>query len=142
MAKENKGKEEKVKPVKNDSEKKPNQSKEKKLVEVKKAKQGKEVSEEKEVQQSVDAKFDPYEIIKYPLSTEKSIRQTEFDNKLVFAVHPRATKKDVKQAIEELFKVRVVKVNVQNSFQGQKRAYVKLGPESLASDVSADLGLI
>jgi len=86
--------------------------------------------------------FDPYEIIKYPLSTEKSIRQIEFDNKLVFAVHPRATKSDVKKAVEELFKVKVMKVNIQNSFQGQKRAYVKLGPESLASDVSADLGLI
>tara|TARA_Y100000310_G_scaffold95574_1_gene93399 strand:+ start:40 stop:372 length:333 start_codon:yes stop_codon:yes gene_type:complete len=87
-------------------------------------------------------KFDPYKIIKYPLSTEKSIRQIEFDNKLVFAVHPRSTKKDVKKAIELLFKVKVAKVNVQNSFQGEKKAYVKLGPESLASDVSADLGLI
>ena len=87
-------------------------------------------------------KFDPYKIIKYPLSTEKSIRQIEFDNKLVFAVHPRSTKKDIKRAIESLFNVKVAKVNVQNSFQGEKKAYVKLGPESLASDVSADLGLI
>ncbi|MBU0460154.1 MAG: 50S ribosomal protein L23 [Nanoarchaeota archaeon] len=86
--------------------------------------------------------FDPYQIIKYPLSTEKSIRQIEFDNKLVFCVHPRATKKDVKKAVEQLFKVKVQKVNVQNSFKGVKKAYVRLGPESLASDVSADLGLI
>jgi ribosomal protein L23 len=88
------------------------------------------------------ADFDPYSVIKYPLSTEKSIRQIEFDNKLVFAIDPRATKSDVKQAVEILFKVKVVKVNVQNSFQGTKRAYVKLSPEFLASDVSADLGLI
>jgi len=86
--------------------------------------------------------FDPYLVIKYPLSTEKSIRQIEFDNKLVFAVHARATKSDVKQAVEELFKVKVIKVNIQNSFQGEKRAYVKLSPEHLASDVSAELGLI
>ena len=86
--------------------------------------------------------FDPYAVIKYTLSTEKSIRQIEFDNKLVFAIHPRATKADVKKAVEELFKVKVLKVNVQNSFQGTKRAYVKLSPEHLASDVSADLGLI
>ena len=97
---------------------------------------------EQKTPQKTEPEFDPYQIIKYPLSTEKSIRQIEFDNKLVFAVHPQATKKDVKKAIEELFKVRVVKVNVQNAFQGGKRAYVKLGPESLASDVSADLGLI
>ena len=86
--------------------------------------------------------FDPYNVIKYPLSTEKSIRQIEFDNKLVFAVNPRATKSDVKQAVEILFKVKVSKVNIQNSFQGTKRAYVKLSPEFLASDVSAELGLI
>ena len=86
--------------------------------------------------------FDPYKVIKHPLSTEKSIRQIEFDNKLVFAIHPRATKNDVKKAVEQLFNVKVAKVNVHNSFQGGKRAFVKLGPESLASDVSADLGLI
>ncbi|MBS3126759.1 50S ribosomal protein L23 [Candidatus Woesearchaeota archaeon] len=86
--------------------------------------------------------FDPHSIIKYPLSTEKSIRQIEFDNKLVFAVHPRATKSDVKKAIEKLFNVKVAEVNIHNSFQGQKRAYVKLGSGHLASDVSADLGLI
>ncbi len=113
----------------------------KKEKETKEEKSKKELvkDEEKEIQEEA---FDPYEIIKYPLSTEKSIRQIEFDNKLVFAVHPRATKVDVRKAVEELFKVKVAKVNIQNSFQGQKRAYVKLGPESLASDVSADLGLI
>ena len=89
-----------------------------------------------------EVEFDPYKIIKYPLSTEKAIRQIEFDNKLVFVVHPQSTKQDVKKAVEELFKVKVSKVNIQNSFQGQKRAYVKLGGDSLASDVSADLGLI
>ena len=86
--------------------------------------------------------FDPYQIIRYPLSTEKSIRQIEFDNKLVFAVHPRATKADVKHAVEKMFNVKVISVNIQNSFTGEKRAYVKLGAESMASDVSADLGLI
>ncbi|MEW5896924.1 MAG: 50S ribosomal protein L23 [Nanoarchaeota archaeon] len=87
-------------------------------------------------------KFDPHKIIKYPLSTEKSIRYIEFDNKLVFAVHLSASKTDVKKAVEMLFKVKVDKVNLQNSFAGLKKAYVKLGRESLASDVSADLGLI
>jgi ribosomal protein uL23 len=103
-------------------------------------KEQKEVKEEPKV--DVLPEFDPYKIIRYPLSTEKSIRQIEYDNKLIFVVHPRATKKDVKKAVEMLFKVKVDKVNIQNSFQGEKRAYVKLGPESLASDVSADLGLI
>jgi len=98
------------------------------------------VEENKETK--VEESFDPYQIIKYPLSTEKSIRQIEFDNKLVFAVHPRATKHDVKKAVEKMFNVKVASVNIQNSFTGVKKAYVKLGPESMASDVSADLGLI
>ena len=86
--------------------------------------------------------FDPYEIVLYPLATEKSIRGIEFENKLSFAVHSRATKRDVKRAVEELFKVKVTKVNIQNSIEGKKRAIVQLSAEHLASDVSADLGLI
>ena len=103
---------------------------------------GQENKEEVAVKKAVIENFNPYQIIKHPLSTEKAIRQIEFDNKLTFVVHPRATKKDVKKAVEELFKVKVIKINIQNSFTGEKRAYVKLGPESLAADVSADLGLI
>ena len=86
--------------------------------------------------------FDPYAVIKAPLSTEKNIRQIEAENKLVFSVFPSATKADVKKAIEELYKVKVIKVNIDNSFTGVKKAYVKLSPENLASDLSADLGLI
>jgi len=97
---------------------------------------------EQEFNQQFNEEFDPYQIIRFPLSTEKSIRQIEFDNKLVFVVHSRATKTDVKKAVETLFKVKVAKVNIHNSFKGQKRAYVRLSAESLASDVSADLGLI
>ena len=86
--------------------------------------------------------FDPYAVIKYPLATEKNIRMIELQNKLVFAVSPKATKADVKKAIEQLYNVKVVKVNMDNSFTGVKKAHVKLSPEHLASDVSADLGLI
>ena len=86
--------------------------------------------------------FDPYQVIVSPLSTEKSIRGIEFDNKLVFVVHPRATKLDVRRAVEELFKVRVTKITIQNSVTGQKRAQVTLHKSNLDSDVSADLGLI
>jgi large subunit ribosomal protein L23 len=66
----------------------------------------------------------------------------EFDNKLVFVVNAKATKAEVKKAVETLFKVRVIKVNIQNSFTGQKKAYVKIGKEHLASDIGADLGMI
>lgn len=86
--------------------------------------------------------FDPYKVIKYPLSTEKSIRQIEFENKLVFVVSPHSSKTEIKRAVEQLFKVRVINVNLQHSFTGEKRAYVRLSPAHSAADVSADLGLI
>jgi ribosomal protein L23 len=92
--------------------------------------------------EAVQESFDPYAVIKAPLSTEKNIRQIEADNKLVFSVYPTATKADVKKAIEQLYSVKVIKVNIDNSFTGVKKAYVKLSPENLASDLSADLGLI
>ena len=48
----------------------------------------------------------------------------------------------LKKAVEQLYNVKVIKVNVDNSFTGVKKAYVKLSPQNLASDLSADLGLI
>lgn len=91
---------------------------------------------------AADDAFDPHAVIKYPLATEKNIRQIESQNKLVFVVSPKATKADVKKAIEQLYNVKVMKVNVDNSFTGVKKAHIKLSPGYLASDVSADLGLI
>lgn len=86
--------------------------------------------------------LDPYTVLKYPLSTEKSVRQIEFENKISFAVDGRATKPEVKKAVEELYKVKVLKVNIHNSFSGIKKAIVKLSPQHSAADLSADLGMI
>ncbi len=81
-------------------------------------------------------------IIKYPLSTEKSIRLMESENKLIFAVDRKAKKQDIKEAITSLFKVKVLKVNVMLSPKGVKKAYVKLSPETPAIDVATQLGLM
>lgn len=96
----------------------------------------------KEQQPKVAPKFDPYEILLNPLATEKCIRAIEFENVLTFSIHPRATKQDVKKAVEKIFNVKVSKVNLHNSFIGKKKAYVRLRGDFLASDVSADLGFI
>lgn len=106
------------------------------------AKKTTQMEAEKMKAEAVQDSFDPYAVIKAPLSTEKNIRQIESDNKLVFSVSPSSTKADVKKAVEQLYNVKVIKVNIDNSFTGVKKAYVKLSPENLASDVSADLGLI
>ena len=81
-------------------------------------------------------------IIKYPLSTEKSIRLLEAENKIVFVVDRKAGKEDIKAAVEELFKVKVEKVNTLLSTKGKKKAYVKLSPETPAIDLATSLGLM
>ena len=81
-------------------------------------------------------------VIKYPLSTEKSIRLMESENKLVFVVDLKAKKPEIKEAIEKTFKVKIEKVTTLITPRGQKRAYVRLSPETPALDVATDLGLM
>jgi len=52
----------------------------------------------------------PREVIVRPVVTEESMEEVE-RGRYVFAVHPRATKTDIREAVEKLFKVRVEKVN-------------------------------
>lgn len=86
--------------------------------------------------------MDTEKILKYPLSTEKSIRLMESENKLIFVVDMKARKLEIKQAVEKTFKVKVVKVTTLITPEGEKRAYVKLSPETPALDVATDLGLM
>jgi large subunit ribosomal protein L23 len=55
-----------------------------------------------------------YEVIKYPIITEKTQYMAAAQNKYVFEVDRRANKAQVKQAVEAVYDVRVVKVNVMN----------------------------
>ena len=64
--------------------------------------------------------MDYYHIIKRPLITEKGVRCNEEHNTVVFAVNPRANKMQIKQAIEALFQVKVLRVNTLN-IQGKKK---------------------
>ena len=61
------------------------------------------------------------EIIKKPIITEKSMQLVETENKYTFAVDKRANKIQIKQSIEELFNVTVVKVNKINTLPKKKR---------------------
>ena len=53
----------------------------------------------------------PYDIIKVPLITEKSTILKERENKYAFLVDNRANKDEIKRAVEEIFKVKVLAVN-------------------------------
>ena len=81
-------------------------------------------------------------VIKYPLSTEKSIRLMEAENKLIFVVDLKANKQEIKEAVEKTFQVKVVKVTTLVTPKGQKRAYVRLSPDTPALDIATDLGLM
>ena len=82
------------------------------------------------------------EIIKHPIQTEKAVRLMESDNKLTLIVNISSNKAEIKKAVEELFSVKVVKVNTTLMSTGKKKAYVKLSKETPAIDVATKLGLM
>ena len=86
--------------------------------------------------------MDPYDVILYPMMTEAASRMIETENKLVFIVNMKATKTDVRRAVEELYEVVVEKVNTLITPKGEKKAFVKLHPEYRASDVAIRLGIL
>jgi len=57
---------------------------------------------------------DIYGVIKKPLITEKANILKEEKNKVAFVVDRGANKAEIKEAVERLLKVKVLKVNVTN----------------------------
>jgi len=82
------------------------------------------------------------DIIKYPLTTEKAVKLMESENKLLFVVDLKSSKKEIKDSVEKLFKVKVERVNTLITSDGEKRAYVKLVKENPAMDIITQLGLM
>ena len=81
----------------------------------------------------------PNEVLLAPVVSEKSYAQIEESNTYSFRIHPDAHKTQVRQAVEELFDVKVQKVNIvkvqakpkrrgmfQGSRPGWKKAIVQL----------------
>jgi large subunit ribosomal protein L23 len=83
-----------------------------------------------------------YDIIKRPIVTEKSNAQAGADNQFTFEVDRRANKMQVKDAVETVFNVKVLEVNIVNiqpkygrygratviKKSGMKKAVVTLAP--------------
>jgi len=86
--------------------------------------------------------MDPYDVILYPLMTEAASLMVEQENKLVFMVNLKSGKPDVKKAIEELYEVKVQKINMLITPQGEKKAFVTLHPDFKAADVAIKLGIL
>ena len=82
----------------------------------------------------------PHQIVLAPIVSEKSYDGT-VDGKYTFKVHPDAHKTQIRQAVEELFEVKVVRVNIlkvqakpkrrgliKGTKPGWKKAIVQLKP--------------
>ncbi|MBO7722758.1 MAG: 50S ribosomal protein L23 [Thermoguttaceae bacterium] len=64
--------------------------------------------------------MEPYQVVLRPIVTEKGMFNADSRNTYTFEVNPLASKQDIKEAVEELFEVKVVSVNIQNR-PGKKR---------------------
>ena len=73
-----------------------------------------------------ESTWDKYTIIKNPLSSESAIKTIEDHNTLVFVVDKRARKPAIRKACQDLYSIKVQKVNTLITPKGNKKAYVVL----------------
>lgn len=91
-------------------------------------------------------KLEPYQVVLRPIVTEKGFHRAEKFNTYSFEVNMLANKQMIKDAVEELFDVKVIDVKVQNRkgktrrsrhikgrLRSWKKAMVKLHEESKIS---------
>jgi large subunit ribosomal protein L23 len=71
--------------------------------------------------------LEPHQIIVRPLVTEKGMHRSTRNNAYGFEVNRLATKADVKRAVEQLFNVTVLAVNVQNRKGKPRRTKFRMG---------------
>jgi large subunit ribosomal protein L23 len=69
----------------------------------------------------------PSEIVQSPVITEKGTLVQEGANQVVFRVHPRANKIEIRHAVETLFKVKVEKVRTSRLLGKVRRVGRHLG---------------
>ncbi|MBI4896697.1 MAG: 50S ribosomal protein L23 [Candidatus Aenigmarchaeota archaeon] len=96
--------------------------------------------EKKPIAEIVD--YDPFTVISFALMSEKSIRFVEAQNKLVFIVDRKSTKKDVKNAVESAFGQHVKSVNMLIDQKARKKAFVTFVQPEAAGEIAIKLGII
>ncbi len=95
------------------------------------------------------SKVDPYDIILMPWITEKTLEARrvadeesgyrENNNRIEFIVRREATKKEIREAVEQMFDVKVAKVNTRITITG-KHASVRLADGYDAEEAALKLG--
>ncbi|MBO8126522.1 MAG: 50S ribosomal protein L23 [Firmicutes bacterium] len=74
--------------------------------------------------------MDLHDVIKKPVVTEKSNLLIADENKYTFMVDKRATKPQIKEAVEKIFKVKVVDVKTANMTGKKVRRGLVIGKKS------------
>lgn len=74
-----------------------------------------------------ELQLEPHQIILRPLVTEKGFHKAERCNAYAFEVNRLAGKEDIRRAVEELFDVKVVRVNTQNRKGKPRRTRFRWG---------------
>ena len=82
----------------------------------------------------------PHQILLHPYVTEKTLNMMEEQNSLMFIVRDNASKTQVKWAFENLYEVKVERVNVRHTRFG-KQAIIKLTKDFNASDIGMRIGV-
>ena len=84
--------------------------------------------------------MDPHSIILHPFVTEKTMNFMDKNNAIEFVVRRTANKKTIKDAIEQMFEVKVANVNTRITKKG-KHAIVRFDPEVKAEDIGMRIGI-
>lgn len=67
------------------------------------------------------------DVVRGPIITEKGTMVSEIGNQVVFRVNPRASKIDIRRAVETLFKVKVEKIRTSRQLGKMRRVGRHLG---------------
>ena len=85
---------------------------------------------------------DSYSIILAPMTTESAMKKIEDSNTLVFSVGLTANKRQIKNAVKQMYDITAAKVNTLIRPDGTKKAYVRLTADFDALDVANRIGII
>jgi large subunit ribosomal protein L23Ae len=70
------------------------------------------------------------------------MKQIEENNTLTFIVDLKANKRQIAQAVKDMYDIQVVRINTLIRPDGQKKAYVRLSPDHEALEVANTIGII
>lgn len=82
-----------------------------------------------------------YKVLKQPVVTESTFDLIDENNKIVFIVERGANKYQIREAIEQIYNVKVIKINTMITPSGTKKAFIKLHPSDSAAELAIKLGI-